>query len=354
MFSKFMKDLDGLIISKTPRFSEYKFDEIVDILTSQQHIAKHTFNVLKLDEASTSPPPEGVIIKKRSKFDSSDEDDNDYEGILEIGDYEMVCDGKKFVGKWTTRDVHDVKFNEDKLTIQFRFGRLGMFGFAANRYSNLPYQTWELKPDPKGTGHVIFSLTASIAGFEVTVKPEGFTVNSIQGGTTSALSNIFGNTYSLRKLKNILRSAALDLFPEDDAFNYSNGSCEKNQIMEFHLYDCIGIFALSHSFGWSRWNLMAGGRTCVILMREILEHRRVPHASTLVVTPLKSCIVEALEVASSFNPTPTPGMDYYADLYHLGIIHSQPSSKVKQENMNPILRDNIVNLFKATRPLSFC
>lgn len=28
-------------------------------------------------------------------------------------------------GKWSTRDVHDTKFNEDKLSIQFRTGRLG-------------------------------------------------------------------------------------------------------------------------------------------------------------------------------------------------------------------------------------
>lgn len=28
-------------------------------------------------------------------------------------------------GKWTGRDIHDTKFNEDKLSIQFRTGRLG-------------------------------------------------------------------------------------------------------------------------------------------------------------------------------------------------------------------------------------
>lgn len=28
-------------------------------------------------------------------------------------------------GKWSARDIHDTKFNEDKLSIQFRTGRLG-------------------------------------------------------------------------------------------------------------------------------------------------------------------------------------------------------------------------------------
>lgn len=53
------------------------------------------------------------------------------------------------VGKWSNRDVHDVKFNEEKLSIQFKFGRLGTFGLAINWYNNLPFQAWELKPDVK-------------------------------------------------------------------------------------------------------------------------------------------------------------------------------------------------------------
>lgn len=52
-------------------------------------------------------------------------------------------------GRWSIRDVHDPKFNEEKLAIQFRCGRLGYFGLAINWYCNLPYQTWELKPDTK-------------------------------------------------------------------------------------------------------------------------------------------------------------------------------------------------------------
>lgn len=52
-------------------------------------------------------------------------------------------------GRWSIRDIHDPKFNEEKLAIQFRAGRLGYFGLAVNWYANLPFQTWELKPDNK-------------------------------------------------------------------------------------------------------------------------------------------------------------------------------------------------------------
>lgn len=59
---------------------------------------------------------------------------------------------KNVIGRWSIRDVHDSKFNEEKLAIQFRSGRLGYFGLAVNWYSNLPFQTWEIKPDAKKLG----------------------------------------------------------------------------------------------------------------------------------------------------------------------------------------------------------
>lgn len=48
---------------------------------------------------------------------------------------------------WTTNDVHDVKHIEEKGMVTFRTGKFGFFGLATYRYSNLPYQAWELKPE---------------------------------------------------------------------------------------------------------------------------------------------------------------------------------------------------------------
>lgn len=53
------------------------------------------------------------------------------------------------IGRWSVRDVHDPKFNEEKAAIQFRSGRLGHFGLAVNWYCNFPYQTWELRASTK-------------------------------------------------------------------------------------------------------------------------------------------------------------------------------------------------------------
>ncbi|XP_041771385.1 dynein intermediate chain CFAP94, axonemal isoform X2 [Anopheles merus] len=353
MFSSFMKDLDELLESKSPKL-QAKMEQELGAGGPAGGPGKQSLQVARSDETRTVRGEKGEKGKKpaKSKFDSDDED-VDYGNILEVGNYSMVENDKRYIGKWSTRDVHDVKFNEDKLTIQFRVGRLGSFAFAANRYSNVPYQSWELKPDIKNPGTVTFSLTASVVSTEMTITEAGFRVNSLQGGPTQALQEILGLTMSLRKLIKTLRLAAVDLFPEDDAFNYTEGTCEKNPIMESHLYDCIGLLALTHNFSWSRWNLLSGCRMCVLLMREIVEHRRLPNHSTLLVTPLKASVIDTVEVSPVFNPNPVEGMNHYADLYHLGRDQSQPSSRIKQEKMSPILRENVTQLLKSVRPLSF-
>ncbi|XP_062140315.1 uncharacterized protein LOC133848676 [Drosophila sulfurigaster albostrigata] len=217
-------------------------------------------------------------------------------------------------GKWSTRDVHDTKFNEDKLSIQFRTGRLGIFGFALNKYSNMPYQTWDLRPDMKNLGTILFSFTASLISLDMTITEAGYTVNNFQGGSTQGITEMIGKTLSLSELKATLILSAVDIFPDEDAFCYTEGSCEKNYVMEMHTYACISTLALSHNFSWSRWNLLAGSRTAVLLIRELLEGKKVPYYSTLLVTPLKTSIIDCTEVSASFNAVGIAGMEYYADL----------------------------------------
>ncbi|KAM8720390.1 hypothetical protein ACLKA7_006439 [Drosophila subpalustris] len=236
-------------------------------------------------------------------------------------------------GKWSTRDVHDTKFNEDKLSIQFRTGRLGEDIFP---------------------GTILFSFTASLISLDMTITEAGYTVNNFQGGSTVGITEMIGKTLSLNELKATLILSAVDIFPDEDAFCYTEGSCEKNYVMEMHTYACISTLALSHNFSWSRWNLLAGSRTAVLLIRELLEGKKVPYYSTLLVTPLKTSIIDCTEVSASFNAVGIPGMEYYADLYQLSQAHAQPVSLEKQRTMSPLLRDNVAGILKGIRPLSLC
>lgn len=155
MFSKFMRDLEDLIDLEIPTF-EKRIAEMSSNLSMTSEVN---------ERATVDRKDSGLSLTKtnsKSLLDVSSEGDSEAESDTDNDDQEeenaskgfidtMVKDAnvKRCSGRWSTRDIHDIKFNEDKLTIQFRSGRLGSFAFASNRYCNFPYQSWESKPEFK-------------------------------------------------------------------------------------------------------------------------------------------------------------------------------------------------------------
>ncbi|KAF4530330.1 hypothetical protein B566_EDAN015491, partial [Ephemera danica] len=137
---------------------------------------------------------------------------------------------------WSTDDLHDLKFNEEKQVLTFRAGRLGPLALAAFRYSNLPYQTWELRPNASEHETITLSITAAVVLVEFTFK--------------------------------LMRRGGVDVFPPHDAHCYMAAVSPKQRPPERHLYKCMALAASTHCFAWSRWNLLAGRTKMVFQMRE--------------------------------------------------------------------------------------
>lgn len=70
--------------------------------------------------------------------------------------------------------MHDVKYNEEKQTIAFRVGRLGIHGLAGYKFANLPFQSWELKPETGKNGRlhagVVLTVTAATIQAEFVIR----------------------------------------------------------------------------------------------------------------------------------------------------------------------------------------
>lgn len=146
MLSNFLKDLDKLKLAQCPKFQKTLNDSLsLNNATKDADLegegeptgrsmvdAELWANALKIIEGDDG----GALSSLRESRNSFGADDKCRFCL------EKEATGKSYsnMGHWSARDVHDVKFNEDKCTIQFRTGRLGYFGFAANRYSNLPFQ----------------------------------------------------------------------------------------------------------------------------------------------------------------------------------------------------------------------
>lgn len=157
LLSEFIKELEELSDMQRPPFDR-KIDQIKTNLakTNNESSKAHDRNVNSTEKISLSKRNSKNQMLETNEADSDADSDTDNEEIERENEHRSMIDSKfksanfkRCFGRWSTRDIHDTKFNEEKLTVQFRTGRLGFFGLATNRFSNFPYQSWDFKPEFK-------------------------------------------------------------------------------------------------------------------------------------------------------------------------------------------------------------
>ncbi|KAL6443267.1 hypothetical protein ACFW04_002876 [Cataglyphis niger] len=258
---------------------------------------------------------------------------------------------------WSTKDVHDIKYNEEKQTITFRTGRLGVHGLAAFKFVNIPFQSWELKPEMgrNARGGVVLNISGAIIQAEFIVREDLICLNSLAGGMSTALKEMIGEYMKLYLLIEKMRNAGCDLFPERDAFSYMKTFSVKHPATEKHLRECISLLCTVYTFSWSRWNATRNFREIVILFKE--HHGCVAKERanlTLLVTPSRTMAVSCTEVSPEFSDVPLDGENakFYADLYHLALQNAGIKSRLLMRNVSFKLATTVRELLGYTNVIN--
>ncbi|XP_050685725.1 dynein axonemal intermediate chain 7 isoform X3 [Leptidea sinapis] len=267
-------------------------------------------------------------------------------------DAPVICQWQENRKLWTTNYVNDYKFNEDKFTIQFRTGVLWPIGIATLRYSNLPYQGWDLRPDPHGKGVII-----SVTGVCITVTwiCVGNTVKLkwIANATTSALKEHFNKPYSVKKMIQIMRDAACDFFPDFDAHNHVEGSCPKEWVAERHNYHAMAFLSRAYNFQWSRWNATAGSRNIVMQLREAVDKKREGKFQLLYVSPQMATILKCNELSQEFATDPAVGMQFFPDLFTLNMKYGSVDARRTTFSMKYRLVETVFEMLQELKLSSY-
>ncbi|XP_057651081.1 dynein axonemal intermediate chain 7-like [Diorhabda carinulata] len=264
----------------------------------------------------------------------------------------IVCiwdDKEKY---WTNKYIHDLKHNEEKGTLSFRSQVFGIFGLASLKYSNLPYQAWEIKPEENGSINI--SITSAILIFEFKIQDGKICLIWVQNSPNDALKSYIGKYMKLYTLKKVLKETGINIFPEHDAFCYVEGCCEKQWPMEKNLYCNMAALSGCFNFAWSRWNLTLGRRSIVLLMREYsFDKSKQKNYSTLLVTPTNSTIINCTEVSQEFSDEPVESIKFSADLYNLMKTISGIAVRKKVGEFSKLNIYTVSEFLIATRILSF-
>lgn len=155
--------------------------------------------------------------------------------------------------------------------VSFRAGRMGTFGLAVNRYTNFPFQSWEIRPAAAGQcdGGVILSVTAATVLVEFSVCGDHVAMVQLQNATTVALQEMIGAYHRPDRLIRLLRRGGVNLFPEPDARLYVDGRRPpKREVIERHAYRCMAALSGTHQFTASRWNVHVPADRIVLQMKE--------------------------------------------------------------------------------------
>ncbi|KOC68038.1 Cancer susceptibility candidate protein 1 like protein [Habropoda laboriosa] len=259
---------------------------------------------------------------------------------------------------WSTKDVHDVKYNEEKQTIAFRIGRLGVHGIAAYKYANLPFQSWELKPETGKSGRefagAILTVTAATVHAEFIVRDDRVCLNSFAGAANTPLKRILGEYVELESLIEQLQQVGCDLFPERDAASYLKGLSIKHPIAEKHLRECMALLSTSYVFSWSRWNASRDFREIVVQFKEVhgcLAKQQRANL-TLLVTPSRTMRVRCTEVSPEFSDLPYDDQQdstmFYADLHQLAFHTAGIKTRLLMERVSSKLVWTVTRLLGRT------
>ncbi|CAG9794557.1 unnamed protein product [Diatraea saccharalis] len=229
---------------------------------------------------------------------------------------------------------------------------VGPIGIAALRYGNLPYQGWDMKPDPQGKGVLV-----TVTGVCVTVTwlCLGSTVRLkwIANAPTSALKEHYNKPFSVKRMAQIMREAACDFFPDFDAYNHVEGSCAKEWVAERHNYHAMAFLSRAYNFQWSRWNAAAGTRNIVMQFREAVDKKREGKLQLLHVTPQRTSVLKCNEMTQEFNTEPMMGFPFYPDLFTLNMSYGSVDARRATFNMKYKLVETVFNLLQELKLSSF-
>ncbi|XP_011313857.1 axonemal 84 kDa protein-like isoform X2 [Fopius arisanus] len=256
---------------------------------------------------------------------------------------------------WSTQDVHDIKYNEEKQIITFRSGRLGVHGLAGYKFVNLPFQSWELRPETGKAGGVVLTISAAIVQVEFIVKEDSVCLHSLAGGGTAALQDLVGKYMKLNHLIRKMRAGGCDLFPDRDAISYVKGLPVKHPVTERHLQACMGLLCTAYMFAWSRWNAAGTARQIVMQIKEL--HGCIAKERSnimLLVTPLQTTLIQCTEVGSEFSDKPLDQYDneFFADVYHLALHTAGIKSRLLMKAVSCKLATTVTKLLEATNVIS--
>ena len=252
---------------------------------------------------------------------------------------------------WSTEGFFDTKFDEGKQMLSFRTINFGIFALTAFRFSNLPLQSWELRPE--GENKCIVGLSAAAVQAEFEIGQGTVTLVKFSSGNKPPVKGLQDKPMKLKDLIKEMRRQGVDIFPDYDSHCYIEGLPLKDIQTEQHLYHCMALTANSLNYTWSRWNLLSGYDKLIMQYREKLPGAPDVTHQVMLITPESTCVLECTEASQTFSDKPLEGSSTYADLYTLALDICPEEIHTQMGKAKAVFVNSVYEFLSCTKVLSY-
>ncbi|KAG5679973.1 hypothetical protein PVAND_009508 [Polypedilum vanderplanki] len=264
-----------------------------------------------------------------------------------------------FKGKWTTKDIYEVTYEESTKTLSFYTGKYGIFAFPTRKYLQLPFKSWECYPIITETERfVVMTIETQYTSLEFKITIDGFTFKILKPGRMPIQE--IHKPIKFYDLKKLLISLNINIFPEVDASHYIDDNIiEKHHAMEFHTYKSIATFGLSYHFKYDKLNSIVNRRQTIINYKA--NYKPMNQIQKILITPLRVLsIINRLEERDDFGESSEQlpfeifphEQEFYPD--PLTYLKSEVDKNEQRHNQKSFMvMWYMQTLFQNLRPLSF-
>ncbi|XP_028809621.1 dynein axonemal intermediate chain 7 isoform X2 [Denticeps clupeoides] len=250
---------------------------------------------------------------------------------------------------WRTDLISEVSYSAADRTVSFKMDTFYAFTLLQDKYANMPFQSWELRP--LGQDSALLTITAALIEVKIVVKGDQCMLQTEQ---SDGLMHILGKWMSVSSLKEAMVSTGVNIFVNEYSDKYVSINA-KDPLLEHTVYEQIALVSSTIAFCWSQWNTQCGQEHLVLQVSEHLEEGPVPEKawSLYLLGAQRSQRLQMNERSASFSPELPEGTEYHSTFLHMLQDGMSASAQARVRQSHYLYISTVQHLLCGTRVLTY-
>ncbi|XP_068134117.1 dynein axonemal intermediate chain 7 isoform X2 [Hyperolius riggenbachi] len=250
---------------------------------------------------------------------------------------------------WKTDLIMDKSYNPELRQLSFKMDAFYTFSLIQDAHLNMPYESWELRPS--GMNEVSLMISSAFTDIHIEIKDDQCRLATMSDSDAD-LSFLLGKWMTPLALREAMKRAGLNFFPEEDSVRYVSVN-KKNEQTQKMAYMEMALLSPSFLFGWSKWNHSCGYEQIIFKVKEQCSSASSEDWSLYMLSTQRAQRLKISESSDTFSRDLYEGSEFHSTLYHMLKDYCSPEATERLKHSHHLFVDCIYQLLSMTRVLTF-